>query len=72
MSVKPINQSNGVSLAWAWKLIDRRRNRENITPHQIEFALAAIANLTGRSPISGSPTYDFDDEATLRARHSAK
>lgn len=60
------------SLRWAWKLIDRKRTRENVSAHQIEIVLAAIANVTGRAPIHGSPTYEFDDEAALRNRHAPK
>ncbi|MGY6161862.1 hypothetical protein [Paraburkholderia strydomiana] len=57
MSTEPINKSKGGSLAWAWRMIDRHRRRESVRPHQVEFALAAIANVTGRHPIHRSPTH---------------
>jgi hypothetical protein len=69
MSAQPINPSKGGSLAWAWRLIDRHRRREHIDSNQIGQALKAIASVTGRAPIHGSPTYEFDDEAALRTRH---
>jgi hypothetical protein len=68
MSVQPLNPSRGGSLAWAWKMLDRHRRRENVNAHQIDFALAAIANATGRAPIRGSPTHEFDDEERLRLK----
>jgi hypothetical protein len=53
---------------WAWRMIDRHRNRENINEHQIEYALKAIETVHSRRPIHGSPTYRFDDEDILRAK----
>lgn len=67
-----INQSKGGSLIWAWRLIDRKRRRESIDANQIAHALAAILAVHGRAPIHGSPTYEFDGEAELRARHAPK
>lgn len=68
----PANKSKGGSLAWAWRLIDRSRAGENIDGNQIAHALAAIANVTGRAPISGSIGYEFEDEAALRQRHAPR
>lgn len=68
----PANKSKGGSLAWAWRLIDRSRARENIDGNQIAHALAAIANVTGRAPIANSLPYEFDGEAELRTRHAPK
>lgn len=68
MSAAPLNPSKGGSLAWAWRLIDRHRDREQIDGNQIETALKAIANVHGRAPIHGSPTSAFDDEERLRAK----
>jgi hypothetical protein len=53
---------------WAWRMIDRHRNRENINMHQIEFALAAIEQVHGRRPIHDSPGYLFEDDERLRAK----
>ncbi|QIE23543.1 hypothetical protein SBC1_14300 [Caballeronia sp. SBC1] len=64
--------SGRTGLYFAWRMLDRYRNREAINEHQIEFALAAIANATGRAPIHGSPTYEFESEAALRGRHAPK
>jgi hypothetical protein len=67
-----LNPSKGGSLKFAWKILDRGRNREAVSAHQIEFALQAIENVTGRAPIHGSPTYEFENEAALRGRHTPK
>jgi hypothetical protein len=68
MSFQTMSAAKGGSLGWAWKLIDRHRRREHVDGNQIEIALAAIANVTGRGPISGSLTYEFPDEDILRRR----
>jgi hypothetical protein len=60
--------SGRTGLYWAWRMLDRFRARQDINPHQIEQAIAAIANVHGRSPKHGSPTYEFDDEAMLRQK----
>jgi hypothetical protein len=72
MIAQPLNPPKGGSLKWAWRLIDRHRNREHIDSNQMEHALAAIANVTGRAPIHGSPTYEFDDEQRLREKVIAR
>ncbi|NYH24673.1 hypothetical protein [Paraburkholderia bryophila] len=59
-------------LYFAWKLIDRYRNREAINEHQIEFALKAIETVTGRRPIHGSQALEFEDEARLREKVVAR
>ena len=63
-----LNPSKGGSLGWAWKMIDRHRRRDKIDSNQIEQALKAIENVTGRRPIHGLPTHEFHDEATLRLK----
>ncbi|MFX1716722.1 hypothetical protein [Paraburkholderia sp. A1RO-5L] len=68
----PLNPSKGGNLKWAWRILDRRRARENVDENQIAQALAAIANVHGRAPIPGSLTYEFTDEAALRAKHAPK
>jgi hypothetical protein len=68
MSAAPLNPAKGGSLKWAWRLIDRHRNREHIDGNQIENALKAISNVHGRAPRHGSPTYEFDCEDELRAK----
>jgi hypothetical protein len=69
---EPLNKSKGGSLLWAWRILDRHRRRDTLTPHQIEMALSAIKSAHGRHPIHGSPTYAFDDEVALRAKHSPR
>jgi len=64
--------SGRTGLYFAWRMLDRYRNREAINEHQIEFALKAIESVHGRRPIAGSPTYEFDDESALRGRHAPK
>lgn len=57
---------------WAWRMIDRHRNREKLTQHQLDFALAAIEQVTGRKPIPGDPGYQFEGEAALREKMVAR
>lgn len=72
MSTAPLNPSKGGSLKWAWAMLDRFRARQNVNEHQIEYALAAIETVHGRRPIHGSPIYEFDGEAELRAKHAPR
>ena len=60
-------RSKGGSLAWAWKLLDRHRRRESIDGNQMEIALAAIANVTVRTPLP-APNYEFGNEAAIRSK----
>lgn len=53
----------------AWRMIDRHRNREKLTQHQLDFVLAAIEQVHGRRSINGSPMYEFSDESALRGKH---
>ncbi|SIO39280.1 hypothetical protein SAMN05444172_1572 [Burkholderia sp. GAS332] len=59
-------------LYWAWLMLDRFRAKQNINPHQIEYALKAIETVHGRRPISGSPIYEFEGETELRAKHAPR
>lgn len=68
MSLQSNNPSKGGSLGWAWKLLDRHRRRDRIDSNQVDHALAAIASVHGRSPIAGSPTFEFSDEVALRQK----
>jgi hypothetical protein len=63
--------SGRTGLYWAWRILDRYRARQDIHAHQIEQALAAIANVTGRSPNPG-PNYEFADEDVLRRKVSPR
>ncbi|MGF6772897.1 hypothetical protein P3T18_005391 [Paraburkholderia sp. GAS199] len=57
---------------FAKRLIDRYRNREKLTQHQIEFALAAIEQVHSRRAIHGLATFEFEDEQRLREKVAAR
>lgn len=64
--------SHRTGLYWAWLMLDRYRAKQNISSHQIDFALTAIEAVHGRRPIHGSPMYEFEDEVRLREKVVAR